>query len=228
MTHSETPAGWRIFRHLFSYGLFRHIHNHIQNETFLWKLFRSCVYLFYNRINLGLRVCLCFCRFTVMDPLSEHQTRFWMDKAVQWGQATSPSAQQDISQHMQSLGTFLQQLVHTLQTMVIASVMPFYSRDGLLLWSRKWYHIEDIYPFIWGSSFIHFRSFNLSSPLALFGSCCCNRLRRSSHTLSQAGLVHLRLNNTCMTNALHVAEKEPTRLCGLHGWPVGLHSLYCC
>ncbi|XP_060738149.1 Fanconi anemia group C protein [Tachysurus vachellii] len=52
-----------------------------------------------------------------MDSLSEHQTRFWMDKAVQWGQATSPSAQQDISQHMQSLGTFLQQLVHTLQTM---------------------------------------------------------------------------------------------------------------
>ncbi|MCI4380889.1 hypothetical protein PGIGA_G00245220 [Pangasianodon gigas] len=51
-----------------------------------------------------------------MAPLSELQMRFWMDKAVQWGQATSPSAQQDISKHMQSLGTFLQQLVQALQT----------------------------------------------------------------------------------------------------------------
>ncbi|XP_060787908.1 Fanconi anemia group C protein [Neoarius graeffei] len=52
-----------------------------------------------------------------MDTFSELQMRFWMDKAVQWGHATSPSAQQDISEHMQSLGIFLQQLVHTLQTM---------------------------------------------------------------------------------------------------------------
>ncbi|XP_058245339.1 Fanconi anemia group C protein isoform X1 [Hemibagrus wyckioides] len=52
-----------------------------------------------------------------MASLSELQMRFWMDKAVQWGQATSPSTQQDISEHMQSLETFLQQLVHTLQTM---------------------------------------------------------------------------------------------------------------
>ncbi|KAI5614026.1 Fanconi anemia group C protein isoform X1 [Silurus asotus] len=51
-----------------------------------------------------------------MAPLSELQMRFWMDKAVQWGQATSPSAQQDISKHIQSLGTFLESLVHTLQT----------------------------------------------------------------------------------------------------------------
>ncbi|KAK3565784.1 hypothetical protein QTP86_015050 [Hemibagrus guttatus] len=52
-----------------------------------------------------------------MASLSELHMRFWMDRAVQWGQATSPSAQQDISEHMQSLETFLQQLVHTLQTM---------------------------------------------------------------------------------------------------------------
>lgn len=66
-----------------------------------------------------------------MDPFSELQMRFWMDKAVQWGQATSPSAQQDISEHMQSLGTFLQQLVHALQTMVISSVRPLYAKEDL-------------------------------------------------------------------------------------------------
>ncbi|TSL10195.1 Fanconi anemia group C protein [Bagarius yarrelli] len=38
-----------------------------------------------------------FYRFTIMAPLSELQMRFWMDKAVQWGQATSLSAQQDSS-----------------------------------------------------------------------------------------------------------------------------------
>ncbi|KAF4072236.1 hypothetical protein AMELA_G00260860 [Ameiurus melas] len=54
--------------------------------------------------------------FTVMAALSELQMRFWMDKAVQWGQARSPAEQQDISKHMRSLETFLQQLVHTLQT----------------------------------------------------------------------------------------------------------------
>ncbi|KAF5893950.1 Fanconi anemia group C protein isoform X1, partial [Clarias magur] len=53
---------------------------------------------------------------TVMALLSEVEMRFWMDKAEQWGQATSPSALQDMSKHMQSLGTFLQQLVHALQT----------------------------------------------------------------------------------------------------------------
>lgn len=55
-----------------------------------------------------------------------------MDKAVQWGHATSPSAQQDISEHMQSLGIFLQQLVHTLQTMVISNVRPLCSKEEVL------------------------------------------------------------------------------------------------
>lgn len=66
-----------------------------------------------------------------MALLSELQMRFWLDKAVQWGQATSPVAQQDISKHMQSLGNFLQQLVHTLQTTVISTVGPYYSRDDM-------------------------------------------------------------------------------------------------
>lgn len=66
-----------------------------------------------------------------MAALSELQMRFWMDKAVQWGQATSPAAQQDISKHMRSLETFLQQLVHTLQTTVISIVRPLYSRNEL-------------------------------------------------------------------------------------------------
>ncbi|KAM9475666.1 Fanconi anemia group C protein [Clarias gariepinus] len=52
-----------------------------------------------------------------MALFSELDMRFWVDKAVQWGQATSPSAQQDMSKHMPSLRTLLQQLVHALQTM---------------------------------------------------------------------------------------------------------------
>lgn len=66
-----------------------------------------------------------------MGPLSELQMGFWMDKAVQWGQATSSSAQEDICKHMQSLGAFLQQLVHALQTTVISSARPLYSREEL-------------------------------------------------------------------------------------------------
>ncbi|KAK1801265.1 hypothetical protein P4O66_022959 [Electrophorus voltai] len=50
-----------------------------------------------------------------MTAPSELQLSFWMDKAVKWGQATTPSAQQDMSKHLGSLRSFLQQLLHTLQ-----------------------------------------------------------------------------------------------------------------
>ncbi|XP_076859741.1 Fanconi anemia group C protein isoform X2 [Brachyhypopomus gauderio] len=52
-----------------------------------------------------------------MAALSEPQLSFWLDKAVKWGQATSPSAQRDMSRHLGSLRSFLQQLLHTLQLM---------------------------------------------------------------------------------------------------------------
>uniref|UniRef100_A0AAR2KDE2 FA complementation group C n=1 Tax=Pygocentrus nattereri TaxID=42514 RepID=A0AAR2KDE2_PYGNA len=52
-----------------------------------------------------------------MTALPEHQVSFWMDKAVKWGQATSHSVQLDTTRHMDSLKSFLQQLLRTLQPM---------------------------------------------------------------------------------------------------------------
>ncbi|XP_066499691.1 Fanconi anemia group C protein [Hoplias malabaricus] len=52
-----------------------------------------------------------------MAVFPESQVSYWMDKAVTWGQATSPSAQQDTSRHLEALRSFLQQLLQTLQQM---------------------------------------------------------------------------------------------------------------
>ncbi|XP_036434256.1 Fanconi anemia group C protein [Colossoma macropomum] len=52
-----------------------------------------------------------------MAALPDHQVSFWMDKAVKWGQATSPSAQLDTTRHLDCLRSFLQQLLQTLQLM---------------------------------------------------------------------------------------------------------------
>ncbi|XP_072537048.1 Fanconi anemia group C protein isoform X2 [Salminus brasiliensis] len=52
-----------------------------------------------------------------MAALPELQVSFWMDKAVTWGQATSPSIQLDAGRHLNSLRNFLQQLLQALQSM---------------------------------------------------------------------------------------------------------------
>ncbi|XP_026887562.2 Fanconi anemia group C protein isoform X2 [Electrophorus electricus] len=75
-----------------------------------------------------------------MTAPSELQLSFWMDKAVKWGQATTPSAQQDMSKHLGSLRSFLQQLLHTLQLTSSATEavksLPFVGQFlGRLCWN---------------------------------------------------------------------------------------------
>ncbi|XP_049341660.1 Fanconi anemia group C protein isoform X1 [Astyanax mexicanus] len=52
-----------------------------------------------------------------MAVIPELQVSFWMDKAVTWGQATSLSARLDTTKHLNSLRSFLQQLLEKLQSM---------------------------------------------------------------------------------------------------------------
>uniref|UniRef100_A0A8B9GU08 FA complementation group C n=1 Tax=Astyanax mexicanus TaxID=7994 RepID=A0A8B9GU08_ASTMX len=52
-----------------------------------------------------------------MAVIPELQVTFWMDKAVTWGQATSLSARLDTTKHLNSLRSFLQQLLEKLQSM---------------------------------------------------------------------------------------------------------------
>lgn len=63
-------------------------------------------------------ICVCPCRLEKMEAVSETDVQFWMAKAVNWGEATSCSAVLDISRHLGSLRSFLQQVLQGLQQMV--------------------------------------------------------------------------------------------------------------
>ncbi|TRY86526.1 hypothetical protein DNTS_010145 [Danionella cerebrum] len=75
-----------------------------------------------------------------MAMVSQTDVQFWMEKAVSWGEATSPSALLDTSKHLGSLRKFLQQLLEALQQMSSTSeamkTFPFVGQFlGRLCWN---------------------------------------------------------------------------------------------
>ncbi|XP_050973145.1 Fanconi anemia group C protein [Labeo rohita] len=75
-----------------------------------------------------------------MEAVSETDVQFWMAKAVNWGEATSCSAVLDISRHLGSLRSFLQQVLQGLQQMSSTSeamkTFPFVGQFlGRLCWN---------------------------------------------------------------------------------------------
>ncbi|XP_030620719.1 Fanconi anemia group C protein [Chanos chanos] len=75
-----------------------------------------------------------------MGPVSESQVQFWMAKAVDWGEATSPSVQQDTGRHLGELRGFLLQVLQSLQqassTTEAIRTLPFVGQFlGRLCWN---------------------------------------------------------------------------------------------
>uniref|UniRef100_W5MSF2 FA complementation group C n=2 Tax=Lepisosteus oculatus TaxID=7918 RepID=W5MSF2_LEPOC len=69
---------------------------------------------------------------------SEDLIEFWLDKAVEWGQATTFTSQQDVCLHLQKLRTFLQQLCQKLQTMNTTVAMRTFPLVGQLFGRLCW------------------------------------------------------------------------------------------
>ncbi|XP_048834651.1 Fanconi anemia group C protein isoform X2 [Brienomyrus brachyistius] len=73
-------------------------------------------------------------------PVPERLVEFWMGKAVEWGQALTPSARHDVALHLDQLRAFLRQLVLDLRTagstLEVMRTAPFVGQFlGRLCWN---------------------------------------------------------------------------------------------
>ncbi|XP_066567311.1 Fanconi anemia group C protein isoform X2 [Amia ocellicauda] len=73
-----------------------------------------------------------------MSPTTEELVKFWLDKAVEWGQATTLTSQQDVCLHLQKLKAFLQHICQKLQHMSTTVAMRMFPLVGQLFGRLCW------------------------------------------------------------------------------------------